>query len=882
MRLHRLQLRDVRGVRERTVEFPDTGVVVIEGPNEVGKTTLLEALDLLLDPRAKATSRSRAVKALQPLNRDVGPRVEAEFTVGAHRVRFTKQWLRGPSTELEILAPTREQHTGEAAQHRLDALLADALDRPLWDALRFTQAGALGQVPLTDSAVLTQALDGASGMDLHTADGGPLLERVEQEFGRYYTRTGRMRGELKAAAVATEAAREAAVHAHQALLESQGLVQRHEQLRTQVDTLSARTLTLRAALQRAEGHQHEVETLVRAHEESTAALDQARRESVRAREDLIRRERALQAVSDAESRLAQAEQAAAHDVETLARQQQTRQELSQGRDAARAAWERASAVAELALADVQHLEEMDQQAHLATTLERLAGLREQQQAAQDDLAATPTVDRAQVQALEAAEHAVVQAEARLEASTARVSLEALGEDLTVAVNDEPIQVSEQTPHEIPIHGGLRVELPGQLRVTVRPQDSAAQVVRDLQAAEGKRAELLDEIGVNDLNQAREAAQRHRDAAARVRHTAERIEDLLAGGTEDQLLREQRRLTDSIAEGRAARPRDHHLPVDTATARAVARAAAAEQKETETAWRRAETAWQEQERQVSQLELQIEKSRGVRETLTERLDRDRQQLAESQQRTSGEALQEAVQAAESHYARVESRVAVTGRELEEADPEGVRARLTAAEQALTEHESQVTAVRRELAQVQGKVELVSGEGRQEAYDLAVTEFLGLKGELERVHHQARAVRHLRETLMRHRQAAHRAYVQPYRREVQRLGQQVYGPTFDVEVAPDLTITSRTLAGLSVPFDQLSGGAREQLGILSRLAVAGLVESGAGVPVVIDDALGYTDPDRLDRVSAVLAGPGQHTQVVLLTCTPQRYQGIPGATTIQLSA
>lgn len=113
MRLHRLTLRDVKGVRERTVDFPDRGVMVIEGPNEVGKTTLLDAFDALLT--FKATSKAAGVRALQPVDRDVAPFVEAELTIGGQRLRYAKQWLRQPSTTLHVLSPRPEQLTGDVA-----------------------------------------------------------------------------------------------------------------------------------------------------------------------------------------------------------------------------------------------------------------------------------------------------------------------------------------------------------------------------------------------------------------------------------------------------------------------------------------------------------------------------------------------------------------------------------------------------------------------------------------------------------------------------------------------------------------------------------------------------------------------------------------------
>ena len=48
MRLHRVRLCNYRGVADCEVEFPAQGITVIEGPNEVGKTSIPEGLDLVL------------------------------------------------------------------------------------------------------------------------------------------------------------------------------------------------------------------------------------------------------------------------------------------------------------------------------------------------------------------------------------------------------------------------------------------------------------------------------------------------------------------------------------------------------------------------------------------------------------------------------------------------------------------------------------------------------------------------------------------------------------------------------------------------------------------------------------------------------------------
>lgn len=882
MRLHRLHLRDVKGVAERTVEFPDTGVVVIEGPNEIGKTTLLEAFDLLLDPKARATSQSRAVKALKPVDRDVGPRVEAEFTVGAHRLRFAKQWLRGAATELEILTPVREQHTGEAAQHRLESILAESLDRPLWDALRFTQAGELGQVALTDSSVLTQALDGASGVDLHSADSAPLLDRVESEFLRYYTPTGRVGGELKTALAAASAARDEAVQAHGALIETEELLGRHERLRAQAADLAARQAALVERLERAQAHDREVTAVLAAHEASTAALVRARQDAVRARDDLTRRERAEADLVDAQTRVEAAQDAVAADRDVLAAAEDSGAALVQALDAAREDRVAARDVADLAAADVEHLTSLERAQRLRDLLLRLQDLKDQDVAARELLAGAPEVDPALVRELETLERELFSLQAALDAG-GQVVIEALGASTSVVVEGETIDLSEASgqAHQVPVRGGVSIEFPGEFRVSVRPEQGATERAAALAQAAGRRAELLQRAGVSDLESAREAAAHRASIQAKLRHLAERTRDALGGQTLEQVTSEIQALTASLAAS-AQRPADAPLPASASTARAVAKAAVARLRTAEATLERAQEEARGHERRLAQVRLRVEKAGGVIESLTQRLEQDHVRLEESRAARTDEALREAVATASATYAQVEAQAAVTGRELEEADVQGVRARLEQAQRALAEHTARETRVSREQAEVQGQVEMVSGEGRREAYDLAVAEFLRLKGELDTVHRRARAARQLWETLGRHREAAHRAYVRPYQEEIQRLGRVVYGASFDVEVGEDLTIRGRTLEGLSVPFEQLSGGAKEQLGILSRLAVAGLVEAGDGVPVIIDDALGYTDPERLARVSAVFAGPGERTQVVLLTCTPERYREIPGATTIQLTA
>lgn len=118
MRLLRIKLQDFRGVTEREIEFAPRGVTLVEGPNESGKSSLADALALVLTE--KDSSRKRHVIACQPVDRDAGPEVEVELESGSYHLTVSKRFVRRPRTVLEVTAPRPEKGlTGAAAHERL-------------------------------------------------------------------------------------------------------------------------------------------------------------------------------------------------------------------------------------------------------------------------------------------------------------------------------------------------------------------------------------------------------------------------------------------------------------------------------------------------------------------------------------------------------------------------------------------------------------------------------------------------------------------------------------------------------------------------------------------------------------------------------------------
>jgi uncharacterized protein YhaN len=139
--------------------------------------------------------------------------------------------------------------------------------------------------------------------------------------------------------------------------------------------------------------------------------------------------------------------------------------------------------------------------------------------------------------------------------------------------------------------------------------------------------------------------------------------------------------------------------------------------------------------------------------------------------------------------------------------------------------------------------------------------------------------LYEAMKAARDQARERYRDPLKQRIEEFGRYVFGSGFGVELDEQLRVARRTLDGVTLPWASLSSGAQEQLSILTGLACAKLV-ADEGVPVILDDSLGYTDPLRLEKMSAILNLVGRDCQVIVLTCVGDRYRHVGGARVVRL--
>lgn len=74
-----------------------------------------------------------------------------------------------------------------------------------------------------------------------------------------------------------------------------------------------------------------------------------------------------------------------------------------------------------------------------------------------------------------------------------------------------------------------------------------------------------------------------------------------------------------------------------------------------------------------------------------------------------------------------------------------------------------------------------------------------------------------------------------------------------------------SGMTHDLDYLSAGTKDVAFLSLRLALADMLFGGSGVPMVLDDAFGRLDDERLSATLSLLADAAKRHQLLLLTCT-----------------
>jgi ABC-type phosphate transport system auxiliary subunit len=284
-------------------------------------------------------------------------------------------------------------------------------------------------------------------------------------------------------------------------------------------------------------------------------------------------------------------------------------------------------------------------------------------------------------------------------------------------------------------------------------------------------------------------------------------------------------------------------------------------------------------------IDLSRLSGEREHAKKALEHTSESLTKARVAKSDDDLNAALESADETLARAVERQQELQTHRDAASPEAVRAEAANLEARERRVLNELDTDRTRREQLTGELRALGSKDLQADFDRYQSEVDSLTRDLGALERRARAAQLLRVTFNRHRETARANRARPYADEVNRLGRFVFGPSAHFTInSSDFTVSSRTMDGITVSFDQLSTGAKEQMSVVATLACAILVnpdgqDDGGGAPVILDDVLGFADPTRLRRLGPVFAEAAKSAQVILLTATPERYESIGEATFVR---
>ena len=876
MRIAAVELEDLRRFAGRWRVGPFApGLNVLAAPNEAGKSSLLAAIQAAIFLPHRSTA-----EAARALRRDDAGRPAVTLTLadGAGSWRISKRFA-GPSGAAELIAPDGRRLAGDAAEEEVRRLFGVAArargeaERGVWGALWVTQGASFAQPALDEPAraTLNDALAAQVGVVTGGAGARRILARVRAELAELQSdqRPPRPRGALKRALDAASAAEEALAALRTRRAGVEALLGTVATLREAIACrTAARTeATLEGELTAAEAALRTLQQAAETRAAAVRAADDAARLALEA-EDAVRRRRALAAEADARDRAAA--KAGSDACEAIARRDAAIRAADSARDALAAA-RRAREAAAAALERARAMAALPAQAEMAKEAEKRAAAAAEALRAMTDAAAKRdaiALTRAVLRQIEAAADRLAAAQAAAVQAAPRLDI-AVAQGGSVRLDGATLAPGE-TSHAV--LAPMTVAIPGHATIRVAPPDRGD--ADPVLTARAQLAAALAAAGVPDLAAARAAAARREAFDDAARAAAARLTALAGEPTAEAVTALARRaaaLEAALAERLAASGlecvpeaeavtqalADAERALDQArAAEAVAASAAAPAEDAERAARETAVA----------AETAAAAAAHEAETIAAR-------LAAAREGESDAALDarfaERIAAAQARRREVEALP-----QPDEAAAALARTRVERLRGALKAARDEAARDRESLAAAEAELRALEGDALDEAIAREAAAAALARREAEQLDARRAALVLLREAIDTAEREATARYLAPVSQRLQPWLEALL-PGARALLDERLAVTGLTRDGRDESFDILSAGTQEQIAVLVRLAFADLLrEQGRPAPVILDDALVFSDDARIERMFDILSTAAERMQIVVLTCRTALFSRLGG--------
>ena len=857
------------------------GLNLVVGPNELGKSTLLDALRAVLFERHN--SRAQPIMALQNDRSGAAPVVELVFEVNGDEYTLTKRFVRSPIVRLQC--PDGTLLEADAAENELRNLLgfAEAGNRGatleslgMWGVLWVLQGQSFGRPDLPDSALasLSAGLESEVGTVLGGRRGRELPQVIEQRREELVTPARRQpRGEYKDALD------------HVSELEQRLGEQQQQQLEMS-ETLEQLAAAAARLTRLEDGGQDRIDQ-----EELTEAQEQLGEVM---RHDL-QLEAALSELKNRQGQLEQVERAEAErasrraelkadqeklsqDTERLEELQEHERESSSSLDELRQAATDAEAAVEAAIQSEASWRRILDRINRSAELNDLVRQKSAVEAAQERLAEAQRqaeqikVTDESLQRIRQAANIAEQANARLSVVATRISFDIPSDRLAgieadgVPLQDPPATVEAVEP--------VSITIPERGNIVIEP----AVADRD-QLMRAERDATLSEVGAQTLAEAQVLRDQRRDLEATADTARQELERLSPSGSAATL---QPRI-DELIQALADLPEEEgtvQIP-EKEQAEAALESAQSELQKARDEERVAREAVDERARTVSDRMVEVRTLQNTVDSLTDLVERRDEQLRSDAEAAPDQQLAEAREAVEQAVTEQKQTVSALEAEQQANARTLLESRIARLKVAIEQRETTRVDLRIEIGRLRERIEAHDSAGIDEAIEHTQHELDLASRRREHFEREIAVLNLLAETLHTAESDARERYLAPVVNRVHPYLQMLF-PNAEIGINEDLCITGVSRhAGYEERFDHLSMGTQEQIAVLVRLAFAEmLIDQGAPAAVILDDALVFSDDQRMRLMFDILSYAAQRVQILVFTCREQLFEGL-GAHQLQLA-
>lgn len=866
MKLRALRLSDFKGFAAPGVvieNFTD-GLNVLTAANEFGKTTLLDALRAALFTKHSVTGE-RSLANILPYTSTDGPHVEVDVETSAGRFRIEKRFAVRKMASVVDLDTRQTVASGSEVNDWLAETLGGAKPEDGPTGLLWVEQGRSLARPVPSQAT-GSVIAGLLAREVSEVTGGERLHRVlalaEAQLAELVTPGRRQPTGDHKKALDTQNALE------RRLQDLEGRLKTAERNRQELSELQDQL----AAREKPETVQHLKSQQQRATESWQTAqklgerLQALNQEASVAAEKLKLLETELSELDKGTATLQRVQQQAGNVAKEIAALDKKLLAATQQAEDGRANFAAAMKAVEHARSVYAGVRA---QAKAQDSRDRLERARAVQAAAEQlqsrlrqaqEICNRTVVDREAVAKLEDLKSEIDTATARVEAGQVRLSVSYLADSKAkVRIGGSVLRDNE----EHAVDGRAELELDGIGRLLIdagagRGDGEERQLLEKLQR---DFSDALAGLGVESLGEARRVLEQKTIAAREAQAAQDELARLLPGGMQA--------LTDTVARLAASaaevpEPESNQLSEDEAETRL------REAEQTREARREVQTAHDSARHQATEalarkkyeLETNEQKLAELRERFGDEATWAERRRALQEDKSRAEATREEKRSARETLAQKAGDVAQLAAEKDRCDA------------LVTQHMKEIAELKHRTGQLVGALQAGEANAAEEERAEAHSTLIRVKRQVASFEAEQRALETLIAAAKDVEANTQRQFFAPVMAEVQPLLDQLM-PESELTLTSEFAPQHLRRKGLDEPFGALSGGTQEQVAILTRLAFARLMaRKGHHLPVILDDALVYSDDDRIAKMLSIIEDAASATQVVVLSCRQKTFDGLDG--------